>query len=310
MSASRQGPDLPGRPGRPDLVALAGRLAYLGIRLDLRHHQRLGSTNEVAAELALAGAAEGLVIMAEEQTAGRGRFERAWSSPAGGNLYLSCLLRPPSSASVDLAPLNLISSLGILDAVEQAVGQPGSAWEGAPAAGLAPAPRISLKWPNDLTVGGRKLCGLLSRLGHDPTGGAFVVVGVGLNVNVNEAQLPPRAVSLIDLTGAPVDRQALLEGLIFGLFERALRWRREGAAPQLEEWLRRSAWRGRQVSVYTGPDDALKPNDDPDAAPQMGLRGEVLGLTPGGALRLRPLGGGPEQVVFAGDVSLRDERAG
>ena len=146
------------RPGLPwtDLVCLAVT----------------DSTNRVAMEMAENGAKHGTVVVADAQTAGRGRMGRRWVSPAGKNLYVSLLLRP-SVPTVDATRLALVAGVALADAVE-AVGVP-----------------ASLKWPNDLYCGGRKAAGILAEMASDPDGVRHVVIGVGLNVNMEEADFPP-----------------------------------------------------------------------------------------------------------------------
>ena len=130
------------------------------------------STNRVAMEMAENGAKHGTVVVADAQTAGRGRMGRRWVSPAGKNLYVSLLLRP-SVPTVDAPRLALVAGVALADAVE-AVGVP-----------------AALKWPNDLYCGGRKAAGILAEMASDPDGVRHVVIGVGLNVNVVEDDFPP-----------------------------------------------------------------------------------------------------------------------
>ena len=130
------------------------------------------STNRVAMEMAENGAPHGTVVVADAQTAGRGRMGRRWVSPAGKNLYVSLLLRP-SVPTVEAPLLALVAGVALADAVE-AVDVP-----------------ASLKWPNDLYCGGRKAAGILAEMASDPDGVRHVVIGVGLNVNMEEDDFPP-----------------------------------------------------------------------------------------------------------------------
>jgi BirA family transcriptional regulator, biotin operon repressor / biotin---[acetyl-CoA-carboxylase] ligase len=274
--------------------AVTSELRGLGVPLDLRRYPSLDSTNDTAAELAWGGAPEGLVVLAEEQRVGRGRFARTWVSPAGGNLYLSALLRlgTPTEPPAALGSLNLVTSLAVLDAVAGFLGSDPR------------EPGPSLKWPNDLVHGSRKLCGVLSRLGTGPQGELFVVVGVGVNVNVDPKRLVPQATSLATLCGGRVDREALLAELLRGFYGRVATWRREGPAGQVAEWLERSRWQGRRVRVSFGGGDPARPRPEDAPVPVETLEGRVLGLRSDGALEIRPLGSGPDQVVLAGDASL------
>ena len=127
---------------------------------------QIGSTNDVAHERAAAGAAEGLLVLADEQTAGRGRLDRRWWAPPGSSLLMSLLLRPPLPPG-QAGQLTMCLGLAAAEGVEAVTG-------------LQPA----LKWPNDLLLGGRKLGGMLSELRLDGERLAYAVLGLGVNVNV------------------------------------------------------------------------------------------------------------------------------
>jgi BirA family biotin operon repressor/biotin-[acetyl-CoA-carboxylase] ligase len=154
-------------------------------------YDEVGSTNAVVMERARAGAPEGLVVVADHQRAGRGRFDRRWEAPAGTNLLLSVLLRP---AELALERWHLVVAAVSLAAAEAC----------AAVAGVFPL----LKWPNDLLVEDRKLAGVLA----ESEGGA-VVVGLGLNVG----WAPEGAASLDQAAGHHVDRTALLVALLEAL---------------------------------------------------------------------------------------------
>src|SRR3954468_2469752 len=155
------------------------------------------STNAELARRAREGAPEGLVVVAEHQSAGRGRLDRVWVTPPRAALTVS-LLVDPAAVPVGRWPwLPLLTGLAVVDAV-------------AAVAGLG----ASLKWPNDVLLGGRKVAGILTeRVERD--GGAVAVVGVGLNVSSTRAELPVETATSLALAGAPhPDRTALLVGLL------------------------------------------------------------------------------------------------
>jgi BirA family biotin operon repressor/biotin-[acetyl-CoA-carboxylase] ligase len=155
-------------------------------------HEWVGSTNDLAGRLAEQGAAEGCVVVAEAQSAGRGRHGRAWSSPAGAGLYVSAVLRPRT----DVVPLVTIAAgVAIADAIQAATGLD-----------------ATLKWPNDVFVGGRKLAGILAEAGSSPTGVQHVVLGFGVNVlpAAFPSDVASRATSLEGELGRPIDRGLLL----------------------------------------------------------------------------------------------------
>ena len=177
---------------------------------DVRWHASLPSTMDAAAALAHEGAPHGVVVAAEQQTAGRGRRGTTWESPAGAGLYFSLIMRPhiPSPKSQALSLVTLAAGVGVRDGV-------------AAATGLAP----DLKWPNDLLVNRRKLAGILAEGLAIGTPQQAVIIGVGLNVQ--PAAYPPevsrRATSLEGELGRPVDRDALLSAVLAGLQDRLAR---------------------------------------------------------------------------------------
>jgi BirA family biotin operon repressor/biotin-[acetyl-CoA-carboxylase] ligase len=178
---------------------------------------------DVAAAAAAAGAAEGFTVVADEQTAGRGRRGHGWSSPAGAGLYLSMLLRPPhDERGARVLPLMTIAA-GV--AVRRAIGRATGLW-------------ADLKWPNDLLVGGRKLSGILAE-GHQlASPQQAVVIGAGINVShaVLPAALASCATSLEAELGRRVTRGQVLEPLLVALPETYDELRRGDADAILREW--------------------------------------------------------------------------
>ena len=234
------------------------------------------STNRQLARMAEAGAPEGAVLIAETQTAGRGRMERTWFSPPGLNLYFSLLLRPAVDPAL-ATTLPLLCGAVMARAVEQA----------------APELRARIKWPNDLWLDSKKVCGVLCEMGAEAGGLRHVVVGIGLNVNLPRARLPkllvPTATSLRMATGRTFDRAALMVSIL-DLFDAAYQqWIREGLAPFLPEIAARDVLRGKQIAIE-----------------QHGgmLAGTADGIMPDGSLRL-VLPDGTVQDILAGDAHLR-----
>ncbi len=130
---------------------------------------RVGSTNDIAIALARGGADEGTVVIAEEQTRGRGRLRRRWHSPPGSGLWFSVILKPPLAAS-DSTKVSLSGALGVARALQECYGV-----------------RARLKWPNDVVVGTRKICGILTECEFIEDRVSFVVMGIGLNVLSRQA---------------------------------------------------------------------------------------------------------------------------
>jgi len=190
----------------------------------------LPSTNTEAAQRALAGAAEGLVIVAGEQTAGRGRLDRQWVSPSGAGLYFSILLRPKAPPA-DWSVLPLMAAVAVHDALLEACGL-----------------ETDIKWPNDILAGERKLCGILAEASE-----YSVVVGIGINLTAGAfpPDLATVATSVQQEIGRPPDFEALLRVLTATLAHRYETFCGEaGPAAIISEWTRRSSYAsGKHVRV-------------------------------------------------------------
>ncbi len=179
----------------------------------VRFVRQTGSTNADVAAAARDGAPEGLVIHAGEQTSGRGRLAREWSSPPGSSLSMSVLLRPVDVAVSRWTWLPLLVGVAVADAVRSVSGV-----------------SVGLKWPNDVLVDDRKLAGILVER-VETEGGPAVVAGIGLNVSVPAADLPPGAVSLDTRSSARLTREDVLAAVLHELAAGYLRWREaEGSA--------------------------------------------------------------------------------
>ena len=194
---------------RPPLDAEA--LSQVAPDLVVELHETATSTNAVAADRARAGAPDGLVVVAEHQTAGRGRLDRTWETPPRAALTFSLVLRPTVPAA-DWPWLPLLTGHTVAK-VLRAAGYAGSV----------------VKWPNDVLVGERKVAGILVERVETPSGPA-AVLGIGLNVSLTEAELPvPTATSLALEGGAEPDRTALLVELLRSLREAYDAWQAGGA---------------------------------------------------------------------------------
>lgn len=223
------------------------------------------STNDVARDLAARGAPEGTVVLADYQTAGRGRMGRRWLAPPGTALLCSILFRPDAPIS-RASDLTMIIALSAADAIQEA-------------AGLS----VALKWPNDLIVvrpeGWRKLGGLLAETGISADRLEYVVVGIGINVNIPPEALPdlaPDSTSILAETGRETERDFLLGRILAGIAARYGRWQ-AGERPHTE-WASRLATLGCPVRVVTaeGERHGLAEGVDEEGA--------LLLRTPDGAL--------------------------
>jgi BirA family biotin operon repressor/biotin-[acetyl-CoA-carboxylase] ligase len=249
--------------------------AWLGRRAI--YHPILGSTNDEAKRLAETGAPEGTLVVANYQTAGRGRLDRQWWSPPGSNLLLSLIFRPTFLAPHQAQRLTMVCSLAVCDAVQQVTGL-----------------TAAVKWPNDVLVGGQKVCGLLAELGITGAQLEYVVVGMGLNVNADFSgddvpTLMAPATSLKAELGREVSRLTLLVALLYRVEKRYERLR-AGALPHAE-WQSRLVPLAREVQVTT---------------PEGMVTGLATGVDADGALLVQRTDGQIERVL-AGDVTLRSE---
>lgn len=241
------------------------------------YHPTLGSTNDEAKRLAEAGAPEGTLIVADYQTAGRGRLDRQWWSPPGSNLLLSLIFRPTFLAPHQAQRLTMVCSLAVCDAVQQVTGL-----------------TATVKWPNDVLVSEQKVCGLLAELGIAGSQLEYVVVGVGINVNADFSgddvpTLMAPATSLKAELGRKVSRLTLLAALLYRVEKRYERLR-AGALPH-NEWQALLVPLGQEVQVTT---------------PEGTVTGLATGVDADGALLVRRTDGQIERVL-AGDVTLRGE---
>lgn len=248
--------------------------------------ERVGSTNDVACRQAVAGAAEGLLIVADEQTAGRGRMGRSWWAPKGASLLFSLLLRPPIP-SAHAGRLTMCLGLGAVEGIERVTG-------------LHPA----LKWPNDLLLDGRKLGGMLAELRATGDKVEYAVLGLGLNVNAVPPDLAATSISLLTVLGRAVDRVELLAEILARCetwYGRLLAAQEEAGSGILAvgepihlAWAARLDTLGRDVTVNTAGGQ---------------LHGRAVGVSPEGALLLEEEGG-QIRVVWGGDVTLHVPRLG
>ena len=190
-----------------DLSTALGALRHRrpDLALDVRWHGEVASTMDVASALAAAGAGQGVVVGADQQTAGRGRRGHAWESASGAGLYFSFIARPPLRANASLPLLTLAAGVAVRAGIHAAVG-------------LVP----QLKWPNDLLVDRRKLAGILAEGLAVGTAAQAVVIGVGLNLR--PSPYPPgvaaRATSLEGELGRAVERGPVLAEVLAALADR------------------------------------------------------------------------------------------
>lgn len=240
-----------------------------GVRWRVRRFDEIDSTNRYALDEARAGAAAGLVVVADHQQAGRGRRGRAWTAPPGSSLLVSVLLRPPLAAD-DVHVVTMAAALALVDAVRLVAGVD-----------------ADLKWPNDLLVHDRKLAGLLAEA-DITAGGAVRAVVIGVGCNVQWSGYPPEledtATACDREAGHPVDRAVLLDAFLTRLTARI-----ETLDAVASDYRARLATIGRRVRVEltdetfdgiaTGVDDQGRLVVQPDAGPSVTIAaGDVVHL--------------------------------
>jgi BirA family biotin operon repressor/biotin-[acetyl-CoA-carboxylase] ligase len=272
-SEHAQGYVLKGTPDRLDAIELGPHLT--GSWRDVEWHQEIDSTQQRARELGRDGATEGAVVIAEAQTAGRGRLGRTWHSPPGRNVYASILLRPalPPGAVPQLA---LAVGLGAAHAIETLDLRP------------------QLKWPNDVLLDGKKAVGILTEMDAELERVRLVIVGIGVNVNLDRSELPPylrdTATSLKIAAGRPIDRVRFTATLLASVEQAYGRFTKHGFGGLKADWDARDALRGRRVVRSDGGRE---------------VAGTVVGVDDDGALRLVDDDGAVQRVV-AGEVAIAE----
>ncbi len=256
---------------------LKERLAGQRIGELVRYFRELDSTNIMACRLARDGAPEGTVVVADAQGKGKGRLNRAWQSPAGRNLYVSIILRPPIDPP-SAPQLTLVAGVAVAELLT--------------ACGLK---HLTIKWPNDVLISGKKVCGILTEISSAARGVDFIVLGVGLNVNMNRGDFEPSlgdiATSLKIETGKTHDRIAVISGLL-NFFETWYKvFLRAGFPGVRDTWLRHADILGRPIRVVFREDAQT---------------GVVLGIDDDGAIVMQDADGTAQRVI-AGDVYLLKE---
>ena len=237
----------------------------------VHHFDTLNSTNDLAKELAVQGAPEGTLVVAETQTGGRGRLGREWDSPPGVGLYVSLVLRP-MLPPMELPQITLTTAVAVVRAVRRV-------------AGLAPG----IKWPNDLLINGKKLGGILTEMETESDRIRHVVVGLGLNVNHSgfPPELTATATSLTLTAGRAFSRVHLLRAWLEAFEALYDRFLNQGFPEILEEWKDYTVTLGKAVTVRQGPRE---------------ISGQATDVAPDGALLLKTASG--EMVrVTSGEIT-------
>ena len=264
----------------PDIIAAGDVKQGLGTKTigsEILHYAEVASTNTLAMDLAQKGAVDGTVVIAETQTGGKGRLGRSWTSPTG-NLYVSVVLRP--AVPISKAPLiTLMGAVAVASGLRRHCGVP-----------------VGIKWPNDILLSGKKVSGLLTEMSAEPDRIRHIVLGIGVNVNMDSKALQPdvRRISttLAAATGKRVDRTALLRTLLAELDLWYHRFLHDDGSV-LAAWKELNVTLGHRVAVEGGSGK---------------LEGSAQGVDAEGRLILK-LDDGTLRQVAAGDVTIMKEES-
>lgn len=241
---------------------------------NIYYHEKTGSTNTDARQLAEEGTPHGTLVVAEEQTDARGRRGRSWQAPAGSNIYFSMILRPEFAAD-RASMLTLVMAMSVARAVREQCGL-----------------KAEIKWPNDIVVNKRKVCGILTEMTLEARNIRYVIVGVGINVNQKEfpEEIRETATSLFKESGNMFSREKLLQRIMeFFEADYASFLKEENMSLLMKDY---NAWlvnRGSQVKV-------LEPSGE--------YTGTAQGINENGELLVERKNG-QQEAVYAGEVSVR-----
>lgn len=265
----------------PDLLSPKEIKACLESQLlgsHIHYFTDVGSTNNEAKKLAAEGCPEGTIVVAEAQTIGRGRLSRGWFSPHGKGIWLSVVLRPPFQPQ-QAPKCTLMAAVAVTKAIRNFCDL-----------------QCGIKWPNDILYDGKKIVGILTEMNAEMDAINYIVIGMGINVNITADEFPPElaeiGTSILAAKGHPVSRLHLLCRILTELEQAYQQVVREGFAPILEEWKTLSVTLGQAVNVI-GPDEKYS--------------GTAITIDEDGALLVETDMG--LRKVIAGDVSIRPQAA-
>lgn len=278
-SQSRSGYRLAGAPDLllPEEIGAALTTKTLG--RTVYYFDAVDSTNNKAKALAAQGAPEGAIVVAETQGGGRGRLSRGWFTPHGRGVWFSIVLRPrflPQEAP----KCTLLAAVAIAKGIRAATGI-----------------EVGIKWPNDILYAGKKLVGILTEMSAEMDGINYVVIGMGVNVNIRQEAFPEEiratATSLAAIAGRRLRRLDVLTASLAAMEPLYERVQQEGFAPVLDEWRKYAVTLGQEVNVIS-VDQVFS--------------GRAVDIDSEGALLVERADGAVERVL-AGDVSIRPKQS-
>ncbi|MDP2939192.1 MAG: biotin--[acetyl-CoA-carboxylase] ligase [Candidatus Omnitrophota bacterium] len=197
------------------------------------HYEMVSSAMDVAFDLAIKGAQEGAVILAEGQQKGRGRMGRTWASPKGKGIYMSIILRPRLLPN-ETPKLTLLAGVAVSQALRKVTGL-----------------ELFIKWPNDILIKEKKVGGILTELNAELDSVKFAVLGIGINVNTRKTFLPQKATSLKEELGRNISRIELTKQILRELDNFYLLFERQGFSSIIELWRQISSTLGKRIKVVS-----------------------------------------------------------
>ena len=234
----------------------------------------VNSTNDIAMEMGAKGREEGLVVIAESQSHGKGRLGRTWISPKGVNLYLSILLRPDFSP-LQASALTMMASVAAAEAITETTGL-----------------RAVIKWPNDILIEQKKVSGILTEMNAEEEKINYVVIGIGININMKKEDFPGNlrmpATSLMEYIGKKVERTKILCSLLESLDSTHEDLRNRGIMPLIIKWRSLCSTINKRIKV-TLPGEVIS--------------GVAEDITPEGGLVVR-IGEESTKTIYAGDITI------
>lgn len=235
---------------------------------EVYHYEMVSSTMDIAMDLGMKGAKEGVVVCTEGQYKGRGRLARFWSSPKNRGIYFSLILKPKISPA-ESPKLTLLSAVAVCLAIRK----------------IAKLDCL-IKWPNDLIINNKKVGGILTEMNAEMDMVRFVVIGIGINVNTPESLLPPKATSLKEQSGGRVSRVELTKDILKNIEREYILFQKEGFKVIIEKWRKFSTTLGHRVRVQFHEED---------------IEGQAFDIDDDGALLVRRDSGFVQRIT-AGDI--------
>jgi len=266
--------------GPLDIHAIKEKLCSSIIGRDIRYLHRIDSTNSYALEAALHGAEEGTIILADQQTGGRGRHQREWESPAYKGIYLSIILKPKAMKG-EPTLISLLSAVVIAEALKE----------------FTPL-ELDIKWPNDVLIKDKKIAGILIEINTQNNRIMHIVVGIGINVLQEEgdfsSNLSNQATSLLLESGLEIPREAIIIKILHNFEGWYKTFKEKGPQPVMYGWKQLSSyWRGKRVAISTIDRTFV---------------GITQGINDDGSLMVKKENGLMERVVAGNIILLREDR--